>query len=204
MRPDETDEVLGVLERISGALVVSHGSRRVAAQGQDVLDRRRGVAIQQSGDLILGVANAGQMRDGGQLGFTLNSHDQVVGSLPCRAPRAIGHRNERWLEGLQLSDRLEKLFRGLVGLGWEELETEGGRTRLKNILDVHGRRWSHIGPVAIRVRGFSEYHTRFLRGAGVVNTHRDRRPTGRSEPAVTLASRESGASGRGYAYFGAD
>ena len=126
MRPDETHELVGILKRIARAVVVEHVAGRVAAQGQDVLDRRFGIAVQDRGDLVPAVADAGQVRDGRQLRFALNAHDQVVGSLAGRAARAVGHRHERGLQRLQLRDRREQLLRGLVGLGREELEAEGG------------------------------------------------------------------------------
>ena len=93
------------------------------------------VAVEKRGDLVLGVADTGQVGDRGQPGFMLNAHDQVVSPLARRAARAVGHRNKRGLQRLQLGDRVEELFRGLVGLGWEELETERGWTSLEIYLE---------------------------------------------------------------------
>ena len=67
----------------------------------------------------------------GQPGLPLNPDDQVMGSLSRRTSGAVGHRNERGLEGLQLRDRLEQLVRGLVSLGREELKAERVRRARK-------------------------------------------------------------------------
>ena len=122
-------------------------ARRVAAQGQDVLDGRLRVAIEDRGELVPAVADARQVRDRRQPGLPLDPDDQVMGSLPRRAPGAVGHRDERGLQGLELRDRLEQLVRGLVGLGGEELEAEGGGAGLENVLDVHGRSTVLPGPL---------------------------------------------------------
>ena len=132
VRPDEADELLGELESVAGTVVVGQRSRGVSTQGQDVLDGRCGVPIEDGRNVVLGMAHAGQVRHGRQLGFALDSHDQVVGAFPCRAPRAIGHRDKRRLERLQVRDRLEKLVRSLVRLGRKKLEAERRRTRLEN------------------------------------------------------------------------
>ena len=68
--------------------------RHVAAQRQDVAHPRGGVATQDLPDLVLLVADAGQVRHGGELRLLLDPHHQVVGHLPGRAAGAVGHRDE--------------------------------------------------------------------------------------------------------------
>ena len=111
---------------------------RIASQREDVLDGRFGVAVEDRGDLVQVVTNARQVRDGRQHRLALNPHDQVVRALAGRAARAVGHRDERRLQSLELGDRGEQLVRGLVGLGGKELEAEGGGAGLEDVLDVHG------------------------------------------------------------------
>ena len=140
VRPDEGDELLGVLEGVPGTVVIGHRPRRIAAQGQDVLDARIGIAVEDGRELLARVADARQVRDGRQPGLALDPHDQVVSPLARRAAGAVGHRHERGPERLELGDRLEEIVGGPVGLGREELEAEGRGPGLEDVLDMHGRR----------------------------------------------------------------
>ena len=118
---------LGVAEGVLRAVVVGQVSRRVAAEGQDVLDAARRVAVEDRGQLVAVVADAGQVRDGRQVGLALDADDQVVRPLAGRAAGAVGDRDERRLQRLQLGDGAEQLLGRLVGLRREELEAERRR-----------------------------------------------------------------------------
>ena len=69
-----------------------------------------GVAVEDRGHLVEGVADAGQVRDGRQVRLALDADDQVVGALAGRAAGPVGDRDERRLQLLQLRDGAEQLL----------------------------------------------------------------------------------------------
>src|SRR5262245_38495635 len=83
------------------------------------------------------VADARQVRDRRQVRLTLDSDDQVVSPLAGRAARAIGDRDERGLECLQLGDVDEEFFGRGVRVGREKLEAERGRVAAEDVVNVH-------------------------------------------------------------------
>ena len=94
----KSDEAFGVLKRVAAAVVVRQTLGGIASQGENVLNARGRVAVEDRRQLLQRVTDAGQVRDGGEVGFLLDADDQVVGALPGRAPRAIGDRDERGLQ----------------------------------------------------------------------------------------------------------
>ena len=136
-RADEPNELLGVLKRVEGTVVARHRCRRIAPKREDVFDFGFRVPIEDGGQLVLSVTDACQMGDRREPGLTLNPHDQVVGPLTRRPPRAIRHGDKRGLQSLEIGDRLEQFVRGLVGLRGKELKTESRRTGFENVLNVH-------------------------------------------------------------------
>src|SRR5690606_19732148 len=104
---DEFDEIRCVLKFVPAAIVVVTIFWGIAAQRQDVVDAGRSVTFENGVDLRLAVTNAGEVRDGIERGFALEAYDQVMREVAGRASRAVGHRNERWLERLELAHGLE-------------------------------------------------------------------------------------------------
>src|SRR5262249_52657844 len=72
------------------------------------------------------------------LGFAVDAHDQVVRALAGRAAGAVGDRDKRRLQFLQLSNGGKQFLGGLVRLGGEELETKRGPVFPEDVLNVHG------------------------------------------------------------------
>src|SRR5262249_40689855 len=67
----------------------------------------------------------------------MNAYDEVMGALARRAAGAIGDRDERRLQRLQLDEIGEEFVRRGVGLRREELEAERRRVRGEDIANVH-------------------------------------------------------------------
>ena len=68
VRPDEPNELLGVLERIARPVVAGHRLRGGSPPRARMFSiPGRGVAIEDRGQLVFAVADAGQVRDGRQV-----------------------------------------------------------------------------------------------------------------------------------------
>ena len=87
-RADELDQVRGVAEGVLRAVVVGDVLGRVAAESQDVLDTRRGVTVENGCHLLEGMADAGQVGHGRQVGFAVDADDQVVRAFSRVEPPA--------------------------------------------------------------------------------------------------------------------
>ena len=143
---DETHQIDGVLELVLRLVVVGHVARRVTAQCQDVGDTGPCVPLEDLLELMLDVADAGQVRDGLDAGRLSNPDDEVV-CLPARgAPRPVRHRDEGGFELLQPLDGLEKRLPAVVRFWREELEREGDAVLFEDVPDVHAR----MGPQSPR------------------------------------------------------
>ena len=68
--PDQLDQLAGVLEVAAGVAAVG---RRVAGEGEDVLDPGLGVLVEQLLELVVGVAHAGQVGHGREAGVAFMS-----------------------------------------------------------------------------------------------------------------------------------
>ncbi len=77
-----------------------------------MLPMQFGVALQDRFDLLLFVANAGQVRNRIELGGVLNALDQVVCQFARRTAGAICHADEVRHVVFELADRLIQTFRG--------------------------------------------------------------------------------------------
>ena len=163
---DERHQVGGMVERVVFADVVRQVLRWVAAEGQDVFHARLGIPVQDRSQFLPRMAHTGQMRDGGQLGFSDDLHHQLVRTFAGRSAGPVGHRNERWLQRLQAGDVLEQLRRRLVGLRRKELEAERRRVVPENILYVHGSPVMEFVPDTIRNPGARSSRKLSLRRAG--------------------------------------
>ena len=76
---DEADQLAGILKGIVAPVVVAPVLRQVAAQGEDGFDPRGGILPQDLLDLLLTVADTGEVRDRRNGGFRENPQDQLVG-----------------------------------------------------------------------------------------------------------------------------
>ena len=132
--------------------VAVHGVRpvrRVAAQGEDVADPGRGVRREDRGQLVAGVADAGEVGHRGHRGLARDPAGHPDGRVAGAAAGAVGDRDERRAVRLQGADRApELLLAGLV-LGREELERERPLTLADQVPDT-----SHAIPSHARSLGF--------------------------------------------------
>ena len=78
MRPHLLHQLRGVLVLAAGVGAVR---RRVAAEGEDVLDAVVGVVVEQLGDVGPGVAHAGEVRHGRERLLAVDAGDDVAGAL---------------------------------------------------------------------------------------------------------------------------
>ena len=132
MRPDEVNELFGVLERIALTIVVGQLAGRVSPQGQNVFDTRGRIRSR-----IAPISSSdGKRRSGAKppsawsrAEFARSGREFALGSS---RPHHMSPKRMR-AKSLQLGDRLKELSRSPVGLGREELEAESGRTCLENI-----------------------------------------------------------------------
>src|SRR5262245_58750365 len=120
---DEPHQLGGVAKRVLRPVVVRLVARRVAVQSQDILDAGSGIPVEDRDQLVTVVTDTGQVRYGGELGFLLNAHDEVVGLFPGGTAGAVGDRDERRLQRLQVRDVGKEIVPTDVSLWWKELET---------------------------------------------------------------------------------
>ena len=110
-----------------------------------------GVAVEDRGQLVLGVADAGQVRDGRQVrsraGCGRSGRASARGSS---RPRRRSPRRTTAASACSWAMVCEQLLRRLVGLGREELEAERRRMCLKDVEDVHVR--DRLVPRELRAR----------------------------------------------------
>ena len=135
---DEAHQVGRMLERIGLAVVVlrRRAADRPRARGCCSLPACR-ILRQDLLDLRLAVADAGQVRDRVERGGLLQPQHQIVGQLPRRAAGAVGHRDERGLQRLQVGDVLVKRLGVGLGLGREELERDRGLVGGEDVVNMH-------------------------------------------------------------------
>ena len=122
-------ECLDVLNQISGMIEVAVGiptlsgvCRWITAQGKDVSDSGLGVSLEDGVDLMLAVADAGEVGHRGEAGFIQEADDQLVGVVPGRPSGSISHGNERGFQGFEFRHPLEEIVETLRLPGREEFE----------------------------------------------------------------------------------
>jgi len=119
---DELHQFVGVAQLAAGH---AHTRRQVAAQGDDALDAGTLVEVQQLAQLGLGVANAGQVRCGGDLHLAVELQHGVERAVARRATGTVGAGEEIGLVARQLARHVQQFFMPGFGLGGEELEADG-------------------------------------------------------------------------------
>ena len=120
--------------------------RRVAARARGCSrSRRRGSASTIVDQLGAGVRGAREVRHRGHRRVAVDLDDEVVGALARRPAGAVGDRDVRRLQRLELAQRLrEHAFRLLVARR-EELEREA-RARLRGSRDLQARQATGLLP----------------------------------------------------------
>ena len=99
---------------------------RVAAERHEVLDAGLAQRDEDVGQLEAGVGHADEVGHGIEPGGVQHARHQVERALARFCPAAVGDRDERGLERLQLADRAGEGGELLVVLRREELERVGG------------------------------------------------------------------------------
>ena len=102
--------------------------RRVAAQGEDVLDAAVAHRVEHLAQLVRRGADAGEVRHRLHAVVALEVADDVdrLAPLGLAPARAVGDRHERRVEARELGQRAAQVALPLVGLRREELERERG------------------------------------------------------------------------------
>ena len=97
----------------------------IAAQGHQVFDVGRSIALKDFGQLGTTVRHADEMRHRFKRGIPLDFGHEVVGALPRLCSPAIGHRHKGRVEGFEFAQRRRQGRRFGVRLWREEFETDG-------------------------------------------------------------------------------
>ncbi len=116
---NEGYQVIGVQQLAAGH---AHAGRQVTAQGDDALDAGALVLLQQAAQVGFAVADAGQVRCGGNLYFVLELQHGVDRAVAGRATGTVGAGEEVGVVAGQLTGSGEQFFLPSIGLGRKELE----------------------------------------------------------------------------------
>ena len=135
---DEADQLGGAAEPAVGLDEVALSARRIATQGEDVLDAGRGNAVQSLPDPLPGLTDAAQMRHHLETQIILQRLGDFDRTVPSRAARSIGDGDEVKPEIPKHPRGLHELALGLFRLRWEELDRESGLGSGQQIVDAHG------------------------------------------------------------------
>src|SRR5690554_8002624 len=114
-------------------------SSDLATQGDDTVDARFTVLVEQLAQVFLAVADAGQVWRGGHLHLLVELQHGVLGTVAGGATSAVGNREELGLLFGQHMGCGDQFFMAGIGLGREELEAD------RDVAVVHilslGKRW---------------------------------------------------------------
>ena len=131
---DQLHQLDGVVQ-LAGREVEVLG--RVTPEGEDVVDAGVAVADDDVDQLGARVRGTGEMGHRGHRRVGVDRDDEVVGAFAGGAPRAVGDRDVRRLERLEIAQRLREHALHLLVAGREELEREA-RTGLQDLVDLQG------------------------------------------------------------------
>ena len=112
--------------------------RRIAGQGQDVVHAVAVVVVQQLGQLLLGVADAGQVRHRRMGVLFVERDDQVTGAVPGGTAGAVGDRHERQVQRVERLDGALQELLARLGLGREVLDAQRRPAALVQLIDDAG------------------------------------------------------------------
>src|SRR5579872_4786266 len=109
----------------------------VATQCQYVSDAGCPQLVQHLAQLPDRCTHARQMGHRLEREGLLERLDEIDGSSPGASPGTIRHRNEGWIQRLQLGSGLHKRRNALIALWWKELKRETGILVLEKFVDSH-------------------------------------------------------------------
>ena len=98
---------------------------QVAAQGDDAIDARCLIAIEQGFEGGGGVTDAGKVRDGGNTSFVVELQDELMGAIAGCPPSPVGNREETGLVGSKEGMLYRELLQTICRFWREELEAQG-------------------------------------------------------------------------------
>ena len=136
---NEAHQLGGIPESVGRPWKAALALRRIAAQRQDVFDAALAQAVENRGDLVAAVADAGQVRHRFDAVLPLDASDEVDGLVTRAAARSVGDRDEARIERAQLLDRAQQRAFPLFGLRREELEGEYRSIGGEKVADQHER-----------------------------------------------------------------
>ena len=96
-------------------------------------------AVEDGGDLVAVVADAGEVRHRLDAVLALDAGDDVDGLLARAAAGAVGDRDEARRQLAQPVDGAQQRLLAGVGLGREELEREHRLALVEQVADAHNR-----------------------------------------------------------------
>lgn len=115
---DQIDRMLEVI--VCLAILVAFWG--IAAKREDIADACLRVTFENSGDLRFVVTHAREMGDRIERGRALDTHDEIMGQLPCRTTRPVSDADEMRLIGFQLPNGSIKTFHRFGTLWREKLK----------------------------------------------------------------------------------
>ena len=136
---DEGRQLAGVAEAVLRFHERAVAAWRVAAQGEHVLEPGIGEAVEDDGDLVAGMADAGEMRHGLEPVIALDARDDLDRLLARRAAGPVGHRDEAGFERVQVVDGAHEAALACLALGRKELEREHRPRLAEEVADTHNR-----------------------------------------------------------------
>src|ERR671915_786271 len=135
---DQADQLDRVVEPARVRAPLGLAARRVAAQGQHVLDARGLDLLEDLDEALAGLADAGEVRHRLDAEVLLDPPGQLDGAAAGGAAGAVGHRHVvRRVVTQHLQRALERLL-ALVRLGREELEGEDRTALYEELGYAHG------------------------------------------------------------------
>ena len=137
---DEADQLAGVAEAVGRAHEGGLALRRIAAQRQHVVDPAVAQPVEDGGDLVAVVPDAGEVRHRLDAVLALDPGDDVDGLLARAAAGAVGHRDEARRQIAQLGDGAHQRLLARLGLGRKELEREHRFAPAEQVADPHNPR----------------------------------------------------------------
>ncbi len=138
---DQSGQVGGAAEPVLGLDEVRLAARRVAAQGEHVLDPGLADAVEELPQARLGLADAAEVGHRLDAVAVLDRLGRSRASPRASRPRSIGDREEGGLELAQDLDGLEQGRAALLRLRGEELDREARARPLQDLVDAHDGPW---------------------------------------------------------------
>ena len=153
---DELDQLARVLEAALGLRPLLLALRRIAAQGEDVLEAEAAHLVERGAQLVDRRADAGEVRHRLQADLVADARDDLERLAARRAAGAVGDADEVRGQRSQAGERQVEVRLALGGTGREELEGEHRAiARRVDLVDAHR---AHGRAVAVKFGALMPIH----------------------------------------------